>query len=82
MTIATNAEVYIKVVRIIITRIIIPKDIRIILNVLIVFRIAVVAVPLALARFAAGIVAVLRSTYYKSKSRRRITLNTEITISS
>jgi hypothetical protein len=80
MTTATNAEVYIKVIRTTITRIIIFKDIRIILNVLIVFRIAVVAVPLALAKFAAGIVVVPKSTYYKSKSKRRITLDTGIAI--
>jgi hypothetical protein len=82
MITTTNAEVYIKAIRTITTRIIIPKDIRIILNVLIVFRIAVVAVPLALARFAAGTVVVPRSTYCKSKSGRRITLNTETIISS
>jgi hypothetical protein len=35
---------------------------------------------LALARFAAGIVAVLGSTYYKSKSGREIILNTGIAI--
>jgi len=58
----------------------IPKDIRIILNALIVFRIAVDIVPLVYIGFAVKTVVIPRSTYYKSKSKRGTISNTGIVI--
>jgi hypothetical protein len=69
-------ELYIRVVRTIITLTTILK------GALIAFKIVVDVIPLAYVRFAARIVVVLRSIYYKNKNKRRITLNTEIIISS
>jgi hypothetical protein len=67
-------ELYIRVVKTIITLTIIPK------SALIAFRIVVDVVPLAYIKFAARIIIVFRSIYYKNRNERRITLNTKITI--
>jgi len=81
MTIAINAILYIKVIRIIITLITTLKDILLsVLNVPIVSRIIVDVIPLIYARFAAGIAIVYKNIYHKNKIEKRAILNTKIII--
>jgi len=71
---AINIATYIKVAKVIITLITIPN------STLTIFKIAIDIVSLVLARFVARTVVVLRSTYYKNKSKRETILNTRIAI--
>jgi hypothetical protein len=67
-------ELYIKVVKTIITLTTILR------GALIAFKIVVNVVPLVYVKFVARTVVVFKSIYYKNKNEKRITLNTEIMI--